>query len=153
MLKIFKFLWVISALIFFAALLLSYAFLPENVAVSASERGIPEEFISKETFFYIALAVFVVINLLGSAFLRILNGVSSSSGMYFRSENFKENITSWFAGFVGIVNIFLATGGTYIALFNNQGDYQIGQFNWLIYLAPVLLLLSLVWLVVIIGKR
>ncbi|MFP4093197.1 MAG: hypothetical protein ACLFUB_01845 [Cyclobacteriaceae bacterium] len=153
MLKIFKFLWVLTALLYFASLVLSYAFLSESVAISADERGIPDEFITKETFFYTALAIFVVINLLGSAFLRILTGVPASSGMYFRSGNFKENITSWFAGFIGIVNVFLASAAAYIALYNNQGDYQISQFNWLIYVAPVLMFISLVWLVIIIGKR
>lgn len=153
MLKVFKLLWVFTAIIFFAALVLSYAFLPDRVGVLADADGIANEFVSKETFFYSALAIFVVINLLGSVFLGVLTAVPSASGFYFRSEDFKESITSWFSTFVGIINVFLITATLYVSLFNNQGDYTISDFNFLIYIAPLLLAASLFWLVIIIARR
>ena len=153
MLKLFRLLWVITALAFFAALVLSYAFLPDRVGILADEEGIANEFVSKETFFYGALGIFVVINLLGSIFLGLLTAVPATSGFYFRSDDFKENITSWFSTFISIVNIFLTTATLYVSLFNNQGDYTISEFNFLIYIAPLLLAVSFLWLVYIIARR
>jgi len=153
MLKFFRLLWVFTALAFFATLILSYAFLPERVGILADAEGIPNEFVSKATFFYSALGIFVVINLMGSVFLGVLSAVPDSSGFYFRSEEFKENITSWFSTFISIVNVFLITATLYVSLFNNQGDYTIGEFNYLIYIAPLLLAASFFWLVYIIVRR
>jgi hypothetical protein len=153
MLKVFRLLWVFTAIIFFAALVLSYAFLPDRVGVLADAEGIANEFVSKEIFFYSALAIFAVVNLMGSVFLGLLTAVPFTSGFYFRSEAFKENITSWFSTFISIVNVFLITATLYVSLFNNQGDYTISDFNFLIYIAPLLLAASLFWLVIVIARR
>jgi len=153
MLKFFRLLWVISALVYFATLMLGYAYLPESVAIHADLEGEADQFIEKETFFYFGVGFFIVVNFLGSILLSVLSSIPETSGFYLRSENFKESITSWLSSFVTIVNIFLVCAATYIALFNNQGDYQISQFSWLIYVAPVLLVADFIWLVAIILKR
>ena len=153
MLRYFRLIWISTAIFFFAALILSYAFLPERVGILADEEGIANEFVSKETFFYSALAIFIVINLLGSFFLGILTAVPETSGLYFNSENFKESITSWFSSFIAIANVFLVTATLYVSLYNNQSDYTIDEFNFLIYVAPLLLVVSLVWLVFVIARR
>ncbi len=153
MLKLFRFLWILSALAYFAVLLLGYAYLPERVGIHADAEGIADQFVEKETFFYVGLGFFIVSNLLGSILLSVLTGIPESAGFYFRSESFKENVTSWFCSFIAVINAFLICAVTYISLFNNQGNYRISQFNWLIYVAPLLLLVNMVWLVVIIVKR
>jgi hypothetical protein len=153
MLKFFRFLWVLTAVVFFAALVLSYAFLPDRVGILADAEGIANEFVSKETFFYSALASFIVVNLLGSVFIGVMNAVPSTSGLYFHSESFKESTTSWFSSFFAIINVFLITATLYVSLFNNQGDYTIFEFSFLIYMAPLLLSASLFWLVFIIARR
>lgn len=153
MLKLFRLLWVLTAVVFFAALVLSYAFLPERVGILADAEGIANEFVSKETFFYSALAIFGVTNLLGSVFIGIMKAVPHTSGLYFHSENFKESTTSWLSSFFAIINVFLITATLYVSLFNNQGDFTISEFNFLIYIAPLLLAASLFWLVFIIARR
>ena len=153
MLKLFRLIWVLTAVVFFAALVLSYAFLPDRVGILADAEGIANEFVSKETFFYSALAIFVVTNLMGSVFIGVMNAVPSTSGLYFHSENFKESTTSWFSSFFAIINVFLITATLYVSLFNNQGDYTISEFNFLIYIAPLLLAASLFWLVFIVARR
>jgi len=153
MLKFFRLLWVLSAIVFFGALVLSYAYLPERVGIQADAAGTASEFISRETFFYSALIIFVVVNLLGSVLLSVLTAVPATAGLYFQSEEFKENLTSWFSTFIAIINVFLTTAALYVSLFNNQGDYTIDQFSFLIYVAPLLLAASLIWLIVVIIKR
>jgi len=153
MLKVFRLLWVFTAISFFAALVLSYAFLPDRVGVLADAQGTPTEFVSKATFFYGSLVIFAVVNLLASVFLGLLTAVPDSSGFYFGSESFKDSITSWFSTFIAIVNVFLITATLYVSLFNNQGDYTIDDFTFLIYVAPLLLVASFVWLAIIIVRR
>ena len=153
MLRFFRLLWVFTALIYFAALMLSYAYLPELVGIQTDAEGVPYEFIERDTFFYFGLGFFIIANLLGSILLSVLTSVPETSGFYFKSENFKEGVTSWLSAFIAIINVFLTSAVMYIALFNNQGDYRMSQFNWLIYVAPILLFFSLVWLVSIIIRR
>lgn len=153
MLKFFRFFWIFTTLAYFAALLLSYAYLPEQVGIHADAEGAVDQLIDKETFFYVGLGVFIVANLLGSILLSVLSGIPARSGFYFRSESFKDSITSWFSTFVAIINIFLITAVMYIALFNNQEDFRISQFNWLIYVAPLFFVIHLIWLVMIIVRR
>ncbi|MDF9796138.1 Ca2+/Na+ antiporter [Catalinimonas alkaloidigena] len=153
MLKFFRLLWVLTALVYFAALMLSYAYLPELVGIHADMEGVADDFIERDTFFYFGLGFFIISNLLGSMLLSVLTSVPETSGFYFNSENFKEGVTSWLSAFIAIINVFLTSAVMYIALFNNQGDYSMSQFNWLIYVAPVLLFFSLIWLVSIIVRR
>lgn len=153
MLKFYRLFWVFTALAYFAALMLSYAYLPERVGIQADYEGVVNEFIDRETFFYFGLGTFIVVNLLGSILLSVLNGIPYSSGFYFRSEQFKENITSWFSAFVAIINIFLICAVAYIAIFNNQGDAGMSKFNWLIYVAPLFFVINLIWLIIIMVRR
>ncbi|WPP52345.1 hypothetical protein [Catalinimonas niigatensis] len=153
MLKFYRFFWVFTALAYFVALMLSYAYLPERVGIQTDDEGVVNEFIDRETFFYFGVGIFIVVNLLGSILLSVLNGIPDSSGFYFRSEEFKENITSWFSAFVAIINIFLICAVAYIAIFNNQGASGSFQFNWLIYVAPLFFVINLVWLVMIMIRR
>ena len=151
--KLTNFAWVFSFLIFFAAFLLSYAYLPELVGIHATDAGVADEFISKETFFYSGLLIFVVCNLVAFFFSRVMNSIPYESGIYFRSEIYKDNILGWFAGFMAIVNIFLALGAAYITLFNNQDTSHISRFNSLVLIAPLLAVISLVWLAYIVRNR
>lgn len=145
--------WFFTFVGFFVALMLSYAFLPEQVGIHANRIGDADEFITKETFFYTGLIVFAVSNIIYFFFIRVMDAIPASSGFYFNNGYFKKNITGWFAGFVAIINLFLILATSYVALFNNQGDYQINQFNFLIYVAPVLAIGSVVWLIFIFKNR
>lgn len=151
--KLVNLVWFFTFLGFFAALVLSYAFLPEQVGIHANDIGDADEFISKETFFYTALVVFAVSNMVYFFFIRMMDAIPATSGFYFKNDNFKENITGWFAAFITIINLFLIFATAYIALFNNQGDYQMSQFNYLVYIAPILIVFSLVWLAYIFANR
>lgn len=145
--------WFFTFLGFFAALMLSYTFLPEQVGVQANEIGDASIFITKESFFYTGLVVFAACNIICFFFIRMMDAIPASSGFYFRNEYFKDNITGWFAGFVTIINLFLMLAIVYIALFNHQGDYHISQFSALVYLPPILVILSLAWLAYIFHNR
>lgn len=147
--KFVKLAWVFTFLGFLIALSLSYAFVPEQVAFHTDSLGEPDQFVSREVFFYIALGTFVVVNIICLVFFRVLGAMPASSTVFYRSELFKERISNWFGAFTTVMNVFLICMVAYVSLFNNQGDYQISQFNWIVWIGPVLFAAVLAWLTII----
>lgn len=151
--KLINLAWVFTFVAFLAALVICYAFLPESVGIHADDKGVPDEFVSRDTFFYVGLAAFVISNIIFLFLVRVMDAAPATSGLYFKNSSFKENITAWFGGLASVINIFLFFAATYIALFNNQGPYHISQFNFLVYIAPILAAFSLFWLIFIFLSR
>lgn len=144
--------WFLTFLLFFAALTLSYAYLPENIGIQADEFGTADRFISKETFFYAGLLLFVVSNVVSLYFKRVLDSVPAETDFYFQNENFKQQITAWFGGFVTMINLFLVMAVGYIAIFNSEA-LAIEDYNLLLFLIPLLLVGNLAWLAGIYAQR
>ncbi len=151
--KLVNFTWFLSFFGFFASLLISYAYLPERVGIHADSEGIADTFLTKENFFYIALAAFAVCNIIFFVLIRLMEAVPPSSALYFGNESFKDNILGWLGGLATVVNLFLTFGVAYVAIFNNQKSDDLMPFRSLVYVAPMLALLSLGWLVFIFLNR
>lgn len=134
--------WTLTFLLFFAVLMLSYAFWPEQLR---EYELIADLDVTREVFFYGALSLFVLVNLAALVLRRMLEALPVSSSVYARNEAFKGRIIDWFGGLVAAVNICLITLVGYISLFNNREDYAMSNFNFIVYLGPVLLLLCVFW--------
>nr|WKN34234.1 DUF1648 domain-containing protein [Tunicatimonas sp. TK19036] len=141
--------WIFTFLGFLVVLSLSYASVPEQVAFHTDLQGEPDQFVGKETFFYLALGTFVAVNIICFIFFRLLRAVPTSSPLFYRSELFKDRISAWFSSFTTVINVFIICMVAYISLFNTQGDYHISQFNWIIFVAPVLFGAVVLWLLVL----
>ncbi len=139
-------------MLFFALLTLSYANLPADVSVHTNEAGAVDWYMEKGAFYYAALIIFVVSNLVSFYFIRVLDSVPASTGFYFKNYSFKSKLISWFAGFVTMVNLFLLIAVAYIVLFNLE-EYQINKYQYLFYLIPVLFVGSAIWLFSIYTNR
>jgi uncharacterized membrane protein len=55
-----------------AFLLYSYYYLPDQIAIHYNEQGVPDNFLSRETFFYVASFFIILLNLLLSLIGRLL---------------------------------------------------------------------------------
>lgn len=141
--------WVLTFLIFFAVLMASYAFLPERVTYEAASGTT----VDREVLFYVALALFVVVNLAALILRRMLEALPTSSTVYARNESFKERLVAWFGGLMSAINVCLITLVGYVSLANNQEDFALGDFNFLVYIGPVLLLLCIFWLFSVLSSR
>ena len=139
--------WVLTFVLFFVTLVLSYAFLPEQLSLY---EGVT---ITRETFFYVALSLFAFVNVLALLLRRMLEALPVSSGMYAKNEAFKERVIAWFGGLITAVNVCLTTLVAYISLFNNQRGYSINSFNFIVYIGPVLLVLCIFWLFSVLSSR
>lgn len=142
--------WGFTFLIFFAVLLWSYAFLPERISLYGDTL---KPAVDRETFFYVALALFVIVNLAALILRRMLEALPLSSAVYARNEAFKEQLIAWFGGLLSAVNVCLITLVGYVSLANNQGSFAISSFNFLVYLGPVLMVGCLLWLAAVLAER
>jgi energy-coupling factor transporter transmembrane protein EcfT len=96
--------------------------------------------ISRETFFYMVLALLTIINVLVFIIARIM----------VRSEDFK----SWFYGLVITFNIFFMVGIGFVALYNSGEEYDYSRLQPVMYGSIGLLLLwSFAWPLYVSYKR
>jgi hypothetical protein len=124
-LKVLKVIWVFSLLGVTASFMYVYAGLPENVVVNENPETV---MLSKETVFYIALAVIGVANALVFAVSRIFPE---------KESDFK----AWFYGLIAFANLFFVIGLSFISLYNSNEKYDFGRLGVIIYGSVGLLLL------------
>ena len=142
--KIAKWLVNFSILFFMASLLYVYAYLPVSVGIQMDENQLPIQFISKELFFYVALAVFVFGNMILYFFARAAKMVEVGVISWYKTSAVKSAFLNWLAIFQILINFFLISSVIFVGLINNQQQFSIHRFNILVYLAPALLL---IWLI------
>lgn len=124
-LKILKVIWVFSLLGTMASFMYVYAGLPENVVVNENPQTLA---LSKEAFFYVALAVIALANALVFGVSRIF----SDKEMGFKA---------WFYGLIACANLFFVIGLSFISLYNSNEKYDFARLGTIIYGSVVLMLL------------
>jgi hypothetical protein len=144
-----KFAWVISVLLFLSVLLYVYAFIPEQIAIDGS-NGAVDRFVPKETFFYVALGIFIVANIVFMTLSKLLNEIPVRQGVnlvsLFKSESFKHKIVLWVISFLWILNVFFILTLVFLGLLNHPDGPQ--ATNYTLFLYPGLLLLGF-WLFIL----
>ncbi len=139
--------WVVSLLVFLGILLLTYAFFAENVLVYQSAAQ-EEFFLTRHQIFYFLLFVFLIVNGLFYALGRTLSftrkGELSAKQVHLRS---------WLFGFASVVNVFFIFSLGYISLINSKTSYAPEDLAFMVYIAPVMLAGSMMWLLVVLFKK
>jgi hypothetical protein len=123
-LKILKVIWVFSLLTVLGVFMYVYASLPENVVVNENPQTTT---LSRETLFYIVLAVIAVANALVFAVTRIFSQ---------KESDFK----AWFYGLIACANLFFVIGLSFISLYNSNEKYDFARLGIIIYGSVGLLL-------------
>jgi hypothetical protein len=123
-LKILKVIWVFSLLGVMVSFMYVYASLPENVVVNENPQTIT---FSRETVFYIFLAVIAVANALVFGVSRIFSE---------KEDDFK----AWFYGLIACTNLFFVIGLSFISLYNSNEKYDFARLGVIIYGSVGLLL-------------
>ena len=124
-LKILKVIWVFSLAATMASFMYVYAGLPENIVVNENPQTL---ILSRETFFYVTLAVIALANALVFAVTRIFSD---------KENDFK----AWFYGLIACANLFFVIGLSFISLYNSNEKYDFARLGTIIYGSVVLLLL------------
>lgn len=123
-LKIFKVIWFFSLLALLGVFMYVYASLPDPINLSEIPKVIS---LSKETLFYIALAIIALTNSSVFAVSRILPDAD---------HDFK----AWFYGLVVCANLFFVVGLSFISLFNSTEKFDYERIGFIIYGTLILLI-------------
>jgi hypothetical protein len=128
--KIFKVIWFFSLLGVLAVFMYVYASLPETVVINENPQAVS---LSKESLFYVALALIAVSNML----------------VFVISRTFPEqdyNFKAWFYGLVVCINLFFVIGLSFISLYNSGEKFDYARLGFIIYGSLVLLIVwSISW--------
>ncbi len=150
--KVFYF---ISVFFFIVGFLYIYASLPEKVTYELSGDGSTGKELGRDTFFFIAMGTFVVLNLLIVVPAKMAeNNFSLRVRKLLRvGDPFRDQMLSWVYSFAGIFNVNLIILSLYVSRINSFVGNQSGWFDFIYYLGPLLLLLWILGLFFLLGKR
>ena len=124
-LKIFRAVWFLSVLVALMHLLYVYASLQESIVVQEEPGG--SLVVSKEVFFYVAMAIMAITNTLVYVIARVFAG---DVYIHFRT---------WFYGQVITLNIFFVIALSLIALYNSAEHFNYSEIGFIIYGSVILM--------------
>lgn len=143
-----------SWLLFLAALLWSYAYLPVQVTYRFDQAGTALDVMSKDSFFFASLAIFLIVNIICIIFLRTVKKVDSTDdGDGLQNRALKKDIIMWITGFIGILNIFFSISLMLISNLNGAQEFQGTFIGAFIFIGPTLILLWIIYLLRLITKK
>jgi len=145
----------LSVLLFVFLFMYIYASLPENVAYQIDGRGFPLESITRDTFFYIGIAVFLFINFLLIIPAKLIDKQATYNlkRLFPKYEPFTDQMLGWLYSFGAILNITVAIISLHIHGINNQQELTSADFNPFYYMVPLFFIVWIIALFVILGKK
>ena len=137
MIKAVKVLNVFSTLLFAIVLLTIYAYLPISVDLNLEWFSA----VHKQSFFYQALGVFIILNIL----LRVIFGLGF--------KKLQQLIRGWLRLLICIVNIYLIVLVAFIGVWNNATSIAPAGYSYLNYIGPSLLIFWIGGLIFLAFKK
>lgn len=150
--KVFYF---ITVVFFILALLYIYASLPEKVAYEVSDLDVPVKDIGLDAFFFISMGIFVALNLIiilpakaveNQTWVKVRN-------LFQKGSSFREYMLAWAYSFAGIFNVNLLALVFYISGLNSFVKSESKSFDFMYYVAPLILMLWIIALFILLGKK
>ena len=136
----------LSVLVFIFVFLYTYSALPEQVAYEIDSQGGISKIMTKNSFFYIGIILFLVLNVILITPGKLIENQSTINlkKLFPIGDVFRDYILAWIYSFVGIINISLCIMCIFVHSINNQNEISSGEFNFFFYLIPVFFV---VWIV------
>ena len=150
--KVFHFL---SVLLFIFSFLYIYSALNELVVLEISEEGKVVKSMSKNTFFYSGLLIFIILNvaLLTPAKLIEHQSTKNLKRLFPIGDEFRDYMLTWIYSFVGIINFSLSIMSLFVHSINNQNEISTGSFVFFFYLIPIFFVVWVIGLFWILLKK
>lgn len=142
MLKTIRLLRNLSSVLFLGILTLVYAYLPVMVRLDPEGNFVE---LHRSDFFYYAIGVFLVINIITWALTRL--GTTMLAGK--RSED----SVAWFNALPVLINFYLTLLAGFIGVFNNPGVSYAKNFAYLNYIGPVLIFVWLFGFIYLLNRK
>jgi len=136
-------------------LLYFYSAMSETVGYRLDENGSVIDKISKETFFYGMIGIFVILNALVLLPPKLLE-TKMHRGLHRIfpvGDDYRDYFLGWFYSFGGILNLSFSMMVFYTHAINNQEEIAANQFSFFFYLIPSLLIIWIIGLFVILAGK
>lgn len=133
-------------------LIICYFTLPDDVAIHHTSSGRPDDFISKQTFFYVSFGFIIglnfLLNLLRTQVQKIdFARLNPASAWAKDSEALKHLLEAWFNAFIAVVNSFLIVFLIALNRINRTEDQKLDiNYDWVIVGGAVVLLIVIFYL-------
>ena len=143
----------LSVILFIFFLLYFYSALPEKVSYNFDENGLSSEKLSKDTFFYGMIAIFIIMNVIVLLPPKLLE-TKNHKGLirvFPIGDMFRDYYLGWFYSVVGILNMSLGMLVFYTHAINHQEEIAASHYGFFFYLIPglfvvwVLGLFAILW--------
>ena len=139
---------------FLGALLWSYAVLADAITYKVDTVGNALGITDKDTFFFAALGIFILVNGVCAGFIYILKKIKTSEeGQGIRNRSLKLDLISWTKGFAGVLNVFFIFSIFFIGYMNYGENFKVQSLGFSIYIGPVLLLAWFFYLLKLLAKK
>lgn len=130
----------------------SYISYPSEVAIRFDELKQPIQFISRETLFYVAVAIFLINNTLVNAVARLFPRLPTAqvfvpNRQVWSSHRSELNVVviNWFYALMAAINTILALGLMVLSFLNRSArTIQAVDYAWLLPLSTAILIIVLV---------
>lgn len=144
-----------SILFFIFYLLYFYSALPEQLSLSSANDLNTAKDLTRGTFFYGMIGVFLLLNAIVLLPPKLLETKSHKglTKIFPVGDSYRDYFLGWFYSFGGIINSSLALLVFYIHAINNQDDSAPEQFGFIFYLIPILLVIWVIGLFAIMGGK
>ena len=140
----------VTWLAYLSTLIWSYAYMAEAVTYRVDVLGIAD----KDTFFFAALAAFVLVNGACAAFITVLKKVrTAEDGSGIRNRSLKRDLIGWIKGFAGVLNVFLIITIIFIGYINLGENFRAERLSFFIYTGSLLLIAWFFYLTKLLGKK
>lgn len=133
-------------------LIICYFTFPDDVAVHHTSSGRPDDFISKQTFFYVAFGFIIglnfLLNLLRTQVQKINFARLNANSVWAKDkEALKYLLEAWFSAFIAVINSFLVCFLIALSRINRAEGQKLDiNYDWLILGGGIVLLIVLFYL-------
>lgn len=146
--KVFHFL---TVLLFLFTFLYFYSAMPEFIAYELDENGYATKEISKNTYFYIGIILFGILNFSLITPAKMIENKSTKTfrQLFPTGDFFRDYMLAWIYSFSGVINISLAIMSLFIHAINNQNEITSENYSFFFYLIPILFgvwIIALFWI-------
>lgn len=160
LLRVVRYVWFLSFIVFMGLLLLMYASLPERLRIPLSSNG-QTAFFSRDVFFYVSafllLFLNVAIHVISSLYAFMPSWLLLIPQKNYWTESFSRRkellrvLKMWTKGILLLINFFLLALAAHVYSLNAE-EIKL-NITWLLYVFPVLMLFWKAWLLKMLYQK
>jgi hypothetical protein len=127
--------------------------MPQEVKIWTNKSNNAVDFISKETFFYSTVIIFMAVNLIFIAVSNLINMLPVAEGSFLNNQTFKDYMVGWTRGLGVMINLFFMAAISFLGFLNNADYYNVSNFSLFAYIGQFLIFIWIMLFFFLLIKR